>query len=116
MQASTLRDAADTLTDTVSDLAHTVAEMTPDVASKAGDVASKLGETAVKLAALTPWVDEATKSRSMRRWILAIGVVVAVLGLLGWWQKTRQQGDLESASTASAPSDTERHLQAAAGR
>ena len=116
MQASTLKDAAGTVSDTVTDLARSVAEITPDVAGRAGDVASKVGGTAVKLAALTPWVDEATKSRSMRRWILTIGTVVALVGLIGWWQKSRQQDDYEVASTGSAPTDAERHLKAAAGR
>ena len=95
MQASTLKDAAGTVSGTVTDLARSVAEITPDVAGRAGDVASKVGGTAVKLAALTPWVDEATKSRSMRRWILTIGTVVALVGLIGWWQKSRQQDDYE---------------------
>jgi hypothetical protein len=116
MQASTLKDAAGTVTETVSDLARGVAEITPDITSKAGDVASKMGDTALKLAALTPWVEEATNSRSMRRWILTIGAVIAVLGLIGWWQKNRQNGDVGTASgTGTAPSDTERHLRAAAG-
>jgi hypothetical protein len=116
MQASTLKDAAGTVTDTVSDLARSVAEITPDVTSKAGDVASKVGDTALKLAALTPWVEEATNSRSMRRWILTIGAVLAVLGLLGWWQKNRQKGDAGAATYGTTTSDAERHLKAAAGR
>jgi hypothetical protein len=116
MQASTLKDAAGTVTETVSDLARSVVDITPDVTSRAGDVASKVGDTALKIAALTPWVEEATKSRSMRRWILAIGAVIAVLGLIGWWQKNRQKSDFGSARTGNTPSDAERHLRAAAGR
>ncbi len=116
MQASTLKDAAGTVTETVGDLARSVADITPDVTSRAGDVASKVGDTALKLAALTPWVEEATKSRSMRRWIFAIGATIAVLGLIGWWQKNRQKSDVGSANTGSAPSEAERHLRAAAGR
>jgi hypothetical protein len=116
MQASTLKDAAGNVTDTVSDLARSVAEITPDVTSKAGDVASKVGDTALKLAALTPWVEEATNSRSMRRWILTIGAVIAVLGLIGLWQKNRQKRDLGSTTYGNTTSEAERHLKAAAGR
>ena len=116
MQASTLKDAAGTVSDTVSDLARSVVDITPDVTSKAGDVTSKVGDTALKLAALTPWVEEATNSRSMRRWILTIGMVIAVLGVIGWWQKNRQKSDVGPTVTGSIPSDAERHLQAAAGR
>ncbi len=115
MQASTLKDAAGTVSETVSDLARSVVDITPDVTSKAGDVASKVGDTALKLAALTPWVEEATNSRSMRRWILTIGMVIAVLGLIGWWQKNRQKSDVASTSTGVTSTDAERHLKAAAG-
>jgi hypothetical protein len=116
MQASTLKDAAGTVTETVSDLARSVVEITPDVTSKAGDVASRVGDTALKLAALTPWVEEATKSRPMRRWIMAVGAVVVVLGVIGWWQKNRQKSDVGTATYGGPTSDSERHLKAAAGR
>jgi hypothetical protein len=115
MQASTLKDAAGTVGGTVSDLARSVAEITPDVTSKAGDVANKVGDTALKLAALTPWVEEATNSRSMRRWILTIGAVLAVLGLIGWWQKSRQSRDVGATGAGYTATDAERHLKAAAG-
>jgi hypothetical protein len=114
MQASTLKDAAGTVTDTVGDLARSVVDITPDVTSKAGDVASKVGDTALKLAALTPWVEEATRSRSMRRWIFAIGAVIAVLGVIGWWQKSRQSRSDEP-STDMSVAAADRHLKAAAG-
>ena len=93
MQASTLKDAAETVTDTVSDLARTVAEMSPDVTSRVGDVTSKVGDTALRLAALTPWVEQATRSRSMRRWILMIGAVVAVVGVMGWLKTNRRNAN-----------------------
>ena len=108
MQASTLRDAAETVTDTVSDLARTVADISPDVTSKVGD-------TALRIAALTPWVEQATRSRSMRRWILMIGAVVAVVGVLGWLSKNRRSAVGDTAPPDTAPGTAERRLKAAAG-
>ena len=91
MDASTLRDTAGTITETVSDLAHTVAEVTPEVTSK-------VGETALKLAALTPWVEEASTSWFRRRWMFAVAGLAA-LGIFGWWWKNRRTPsvDFESA-------------------
>ena len=109
MAASMLRDAADTLTETVSDLAHTVAETTPEVTHK-------VGETALRLAALTPWVDEATSTRGRRRWVLALAALVA-LGILGWWLSNRRTGNEDAESTADTvdPGRPDRRLRAAAG-
>ena len=115
MQASTLKDAAETVTGTVSDLARTVVEISPDVTAKVGDVSSKVGDTAVRLAALTPWVEQATRSRPMRRWILMIGAVMALVGVLGWLKTNRRSADGEML-TPSTPESADRHLKAAAGR
>ena len=93
MQASTLKDAAETVTDTVSDLARTVAEISPDVTARSATLPARSATPPLRLAALTPWVEQATRSRSMRRWILMIGAVVAVVGVLGWL-KTRTDAAL----------------------
>jgi hypothetical protein len=96
MDTSTLRAAADTVTERVADLAHTVGDVAPDVTQKIGD-------TALRLAALTPWVEEATATRRSRRWLVAIALVVVGAGLATWWAMRRAHTADEAASTAATP-------------
>jgi hypothetical protein len=95
MDTSTLRAAADTVTERVADLAQTVGDVAPDVTQKIGD-------TAMRLAALTPWVEEATASRRSRRWLAAVALVVLGAGLATWWAKRRSQS-AESFDSTAAP-------------
>ena len=96
MDTSTLRAAADTVTERVADLAHTVGDVAPDVTQKIGD-------TAMRLAALTPWVEEASRSRRYRRWLVAVALVMLGAGLATWWTKRRSRTAEDFDSTAAAP-------------